>query len=312
MRLLVQPDDGVYPVLQAIRKARRTVDIYVFRLGYKEIERALAAAVARGVVVRTLISHTSGRGAKGLRKLEMRLLEMGATVSRTADDLIRYHGKMMIVDGVTLYVFAFNLVHADIDRSRSLGIMTRQRELVKEASRLFEADFDRKPYSGGARDLLVSPVNARERLAEFLRAARHELLVYDAGVTDKAMIRILQQRAEDGIDVRILGKVEGGHEGLSAEPLPGKRQHLRAIVRDRQVAFLGSQSLRKIELDARREIGVLIRDAKLVREIVKVFEADWAGTPSAARRAKEEAREQTKPKDRDDGDPRKHADEVRA
>jgi cardiolipin synthase len=311
MRLLVQPEDGVYPVLQAIQKARRTVDIYVFRLGYKAIEKAIAAAVARGVVVRALISHTSGNGAKGLRKLELRLLEIGATVSRTADDLVRYHGKMMIVDGVTLYVFAFNVVHADVDRSRSLGVATRQRVLVKEAQRLFDADFDRKPYVGGARDFLVSPVNARERLADFLRAARRELLIYDSGVTDKAMIRILEERVRAGVEVRIVGKVEGGHEGLSADPLPGRRQHLRSIVRDRRVAFLGSQSLRRSELDARREIGVLIRNPKLVREIVKVFEADWAGTPSAARRAKqeEEAGEgKDEPHDRES----KHPEEARA
>ncbi len=288
MRLLVQPDDGAYPVLQAIRKARRTIDIYVFRLGYKEIEKALGAAVARGVVVRTLIPHTSGRGEKGLRKLETRLLGMGATVSRTADDLLRYHGKMMIVDGFTLYVFAFNLVHADIDGSRSLGLATRQKRLVKEAQRLFDADFDRKPYTNGFRDFLVSPVNARERLAAFLRTARKELLVYDGCLSDDAMIRVLRDRVKAGVDVRVVGKVEAGHDGLSAEPFPGKRQHLRAIVRDGRVAFLGSQSLRKMELDARREIGVLIRNPKVVREIVNVFEADWARTPAAVRAAKEE------------------------
>jgi cardiolipin synthase A/B len=287
MRLLVQPEDGVFPVLQAIRKARRTIDIYVFRLAFKEIEKALGAAVARGVVVRTLIPHTSSRGEKGLRKLEQRLLALGATVSRTADDLLRYHGKMMVVDGVTLYVFAFNLVHADIDRSRSLGIATRKRDLVKEALRLFEADFDRKPYASGARNFVVSPVNARERLAAFLQGAKKELLIYDAGLTDNAMIRILQERVEAGVDVRIIGKVEKGHERLSAEPFPGKRQHLRAIARDRRMAFVGSQSLRKLELDARREIGVLIRNPTIVKEIVAVFEADWAKTKSASKEAKE-------------------------
>ena len=98
MQLLVQPEDGVFPVLKAIQKARRSIDMHIFRLDSKEIEKALAAAVTRGVVVRTLIAHTNARGEKGLRKLEQRLLALGATVSRTADDLVRYHGKMMIVD----------------------------------------------------------------------------------------------------------------------------------------------------------------------------------------------------------------------
>jgi phosphatidylserine/phosphatidylglycerophosphate/cardiolipin synthase-like enzyme len=289
MKLLVQPDDEAAPVIAAIRKARKTIDLYVFRLGHKAIEEALEGAVARGVVVRTLIAHTAGGGEKALRKLEQRLLQMGATVSRTADDLIRYHGKIMIVDGTTLYLFAFNLVRRDVEKSRSLGVVMRRRDLVREAQRLFQADFDRKTYTPGAKDLLVSPVNARGRLALFLRRARKQLLIYDAGVTDNAMIRILRDRMGAGVDVRIIGKVEKGHGSLSAETLPGKRQHLRAIVRDGRTAFLGSQSLRKAELDARREIGVLIKSRKVVCRIVEIFEADWAKTEAGMKALKKQA-----------------------
>jgi phosphatidylserine/phosphatidylglycerophosphate/cardiolipin synthase-like enzyme len=285
MRLIVQPQDGVFPVLKAIRKARRSIDVHIFRLDSKEIEKALAAAVARGVVVRTLVAHTNARGEKALRKLEQRLLEIGASVSRTADDLVRYHGKMMVVDGSVLVVMSFNLTKLDLERSRSLGVVTRKRELVQEALRLFAADFDRKPYTGGAKDFLVSPVNARERLAAFLRKAKRQLLVYDESVTDDAMIGILKERKKAGVDLRVIGRVEKGH-GLEAEPFPGKRQHLRCIVRDGRAAFVGSQSLRKPELDARREIGVIAKDARLVRAITQVFEEDWARTEAGRKEAR--------------------------
>jgi len=39
---------------------------------------------------------------------------------------------------------------------------------------------------------------------------------------------------------------------------------------------LGSQSLRKLELEARREIGVIFRDAAAVKKIVATFEKDWS------------------------------------
>jgi len=286
MQLLVQPDEGVFPILKAIHEARRSIDMHIFRLDYKDVEKALAAAVRRGVVVRTLIAHTSASGEKALRKVEQRLLEIGATVSRTADDLVRYHGKILIVDGSWLFVLAFNLTHRDIDHSRTLGVATRKRKLVQEAIRLFEADFDRKTYSGGVKDFLVSPVNARERLAAFLTGARRQLLIYDEGVTDKSMIRILQNRAKAGVDLRIIGKVEKGHD-LTAEKYPGKRQHLRCIVRDGRAVFVGSQSLCKLELDARREIGVIVKDPKVVRAIAQMFESDWAETDAGKKQAKE-------------------------
>src|SRR5437868_7601068 len=109
MKLIVQPDAGVPPILTAIKQAKKAIDMLIFRLDRADIARALEAAVARGVNVRTLTAHTNRGGEKSLRKLEMQLLEGGVTVSRTADDLVRYHGKMMIVDSRTLHVYGFNL-----------------------------------------------------------------------------------------------------------------------------------------------------------------------------------------------------------
>jgi phosphatidylserine/phosphatidylglycerophosphate/cardiolipin synthase-like enzyme len=288
MQLLVQPEDGIEPILKAIKQARRSIDMHIFRLDRKRIEKELEQAVARGVAVRTLIAHTNRGGEKELRKLEQRLLGLGATVARTADDLVRYHGKIMIVDRAKLYVLGYNLTRIDIEKSRSLGIATKKRDLVEEALRLFEADFDRKSYKGGARFLLVSPVNSRERLSAFITRARKELLIYGE-VTDRAMVRLLDAKARAGVAVRILGRLAKSHQ-LTAEKYPGKRLHVRAIVRDGLAAFVGSQSLRKLELDARREIGVVVRDRRVVKRIVEVFESDWAQTRAAERQEQQGAK----------------------
>src|SRR4030095_14612869 len=122
MKLIVQPDAGIAPVVTAIKQARKSVDVLIFRLDRLEIARALEAAVARGVRVRALTAHQNHGGTKILRKLEMDLLEAGVTVSRTADDLVRYHGTMMIVDRRTLYLYGFNFTSLDMLKSRSFGI----------------------------------------------------------------------------------------------------------------------------------------------------------------------------------------------
>ena len=72
MQLIIQPDAGLAPLLKAVREAKKSVDLVIFRFNRIELERALAAAVARGVVVRALIAHTNQGGEKALRKLEMR------------------------------------------------------------------------------------------------------------------------------------------------------------------------------------------------------------------------------------------------
>jgi phosphatidylserine/phosphatidylglycerophosphate/cardiolipin synthase-like enzyme len=90
-KLLIQPQDGVKAILAAIKKAKRTIEIVIFRFDRAEIETALHAAVERGVQVSALIAYANRGGEKHLRKLEMRLLEAGVNVSRTPDVLVRYH-----------------------------------------------------------------------------------------------------------------------------------------------------------------------------------------------------------------------------
>lgn len=286
MKLIIQPEDGVEPVLKAIRKARKYIDVLIFRLDRGDIARALQAAVERGVSVRALTAHTNRGGKKVLRKLEMQLLEGGVTVSRTADDLVRYHGKMMIIDNRVLHVYGFNFTTQDIEESRSFGIITKNPRLVQEASKLFGADFDRQPYSPAYNRFVVSPENARDRLAQFLRGARKELLIYDPGLTDDGMLKIITQKIREGVDVRIIGKVEAKWNLKCWEKYPGNRLHVRAVVRDGRRAFIGSQSLRKLELEKRREVGVIITDTKVVKKIRQIFEADWARTDSGKKQAK--------------------------
>jgi hypothetical protein len=94
----------------------------------------------------------------------MRLLEGGVTVSRTSDDLTRYHDKLLIIDRRLLDVLSFNFTHLDIDHSRGFAVVTRNRSLVQEAQRLIKADTDRKAYKARLDTFVVSPVNARQQL----------------------------------------------------------------------------------------------------------------------------------------------------
>jgi cardiolipin synthase len=290
VRLIIQPEDGVKPLIEGIDGARRSIEIAIFRFDRKEVERALENAVRRGVLVHALIADTNRSGEKNLRKLEMRLLAKGMTVARTSNDLVRYHGKMMIIDRRELFVLAFNFTRLDIDHSRSFGIVTRNGQLVQEAIRLFESDTKRQPYTPQHDKFLVSPLNAREELSNFLRGAKQELLIYDSKISDMAMIRILEQRARSGVAIRVIGKVPSRNRALPVGKLPHIRLHTRTIVRDRKQAFIGSQSLRELELDARREVGVILRDAKVVSAIVRTFESDWATIePSVGEPARESA-----------------------
>jgi cardiolipin synthase len=277
LELIVQPADGLKPILAAIERAQTTLDIVIFRFDLKPVEKAIVAAVKRGVAVRALIAHVNRGGEKRLRQLELRMLEAGVTVSRTADDLARYHGKLLIVDREELHVYGFNYTSLDI-KSRSLGLILLERRLVQEALRLFESDVLRQEFEPGVDGFVVSPENAREQLATFIKRTKKTLVIWDPKLSDPQMLRLLAQRAKAGVDIRVIGKVaKRGGAVIRAQKSP-MRLHVRAAVRDGTEAFVGSQSLRALELDGRREVGILFRDPKVVKAMADLFEADWAKT----------------------------------
>ena len=271
---MIQPDDGLSPILQAVKRARKSIDLVIFRFDRVDLEKALGAAVTRGVVVRALIAHTNRGGEKVLRKLELRLLEAGVTVARTADDLPRYHGKMGIIDG-TVFILGFNYTKLDIEKSRSFGIVTGNSTIYKEALALFEADSTRQPYTPSHKAFVVSPEQSRGPLTEFIRGARKQLLIYDEKITDRLMLRELSARAEAGVEIRVIGKMDKPPKGVEFRKLSDMRLHVRAMIRDGTYAFVGSQSLRKLELDSRREIGLIVNDSRIAKKMQAVFEQDW-------------------------------------
>jgi phosphatidylserine/phosphatidylglycerophosphate/cardiolipin synthase-like enzyme len=293
VKLIIQPDAGLAPVVQAIRLAKQTIDIAIFRLNRSEIENALTAAVQRGVKVRALVAHTNRGGDEQLRKLEQRLLAGGVMVSRSGNDLIKYHGKYLIIDD-TLHLLGFNYTKADTIRSRSFGVQTRDRRAVKDARQLFECDIARQTYDGSAGStLVVSPETSRQALARFIGGARRRLAIYDGRLEDRAFVELLKARIAAGVTVQVIGKAPRLESGTQVRALENLRLHVRAIVRDGTQAFVGSQSLRRLELERRREVGLIINNPSVSRAILAVFDRDWEeSAPKAAKKEEKDEKDE--------------------
>jgi phosphatidylserine/phosphatidylglycerophosphate/cardiolipin synthase-like enzyme len=195
---------------------------------------------------------------------------------------------MLIVDREELHVYGFNYTVLDL-KSRSFGVVTKEKKVVQEALRLFEADVARQEFEPALEEgFVVSPENAREQLATFIKRAKKTLAIYDPKLTDPQMTRLLHQRAKAGVDVRVIGKVGKRGGDLRVQKMPGDRLHVRAIIRDGDTAFVGSLSLRALELDMRREVGLIVRDAKIVKAMQEVFEQDWSRTDLGQKEIKQQ------------------------
>jgi cardiolipin synthase A/B len=275
MHVIVQPRDGIEPLLDGIRNAQQSVEIIIYRLDRLEIEQALVEAAWRGVHVHALITYTNKENLKDIKRLEKRLRDAGVTVTRTAEDLVRYHTKLMIVDRRALYLLTFNFTFLDIHHSRSFGVITEDPKLVAEAVALFEADTQQLKPQPEAEDFVISPINARRKLTEFILGAKRQLLIYDGKLSDAEMIKYLETCARTGVEVKLIGAMSKKVKGIEVRKMPLMRLHVQAIIRDGQQVFFGSQSLRKVELDHRREVGLITADPEAVQHFLVIFELDW-------------------------------------
>ena len=275
MRVIIQPRDGVEPLIEGIGQAKTSVEIIIYRLDRLEIEQALIEAAARGVLVHVLITYTNKDDLEEIKRFEKRLTKSGVQVTRTDEKLVRYHCKMMIVDRRRLFLLTFNFTFLDIYHSRAFGVITEDQALVDEAIHLFEVDAEQTKLTRGIGHLIVSPVNARPKLSEFILGAEKQLLIYDDKLSDAQMISLLEDRVKAGVDVKVIGKMGRSVKGVEVRKASPIRLHAQAIIRDGNDVFFGSQSLRKVELDRRREVGLIIDAREAVENFFIIFEMDW-------------------------------------
>lgn len=275
MQVIIQPRDGIEPLLEGINQATESIEIIIYRLDRLEIEQALVAAAARGIRVHALITHTNKDDLSEIKKLEKRLALRKVKVTRTAEDLVRYHSKIMIVDRRKLFLLTFNFTFLDIHHSRSFGIITEDKKFVAEAVRLFTSDVAGKSHKAQAEHFVISPINSRKRLSAFIQGAEKQLLIYDGKLSDSRMLKLLEERAKAGVEIKVIGASSRPAKGVEVRPMPAIRLHTQAIIRDGKQVFFGSQSLRKVELDLRREVGLITDDKEAVQSFYLIFEMDW-------------------------------------
>jgi cardiolipin synthase len=291
LSLIVQPGDSFFPLVDAIDSATHSIKMTIFRMDDPIVKDALRNAVTRGVKVQTLVAIDSKGWIKRNKKLSEELAKIGVEVKaqRTKEKLKRYHYKMMTVDDSLALILTFNPTQENLHYARDFGVLIRDQGIVAELNRLFDADWEDKKFKPVPSPLVISPYNSREKIIQFLKSARHSIRILDAKLEDQQAIGVLLKKAAEGCDIKIITKstdFEGISANLHFRKLARFKLHAKCIVVDGRCFFVGSQNLREVALDHRREVGIIIEDAALAQKIERVFDEDWATATERANEAK--------------------------
>lgn len=293
MKLIIQPDDGVAPVIEFIRSAKTSLELKQFTFTHPEIFDAIIAAHANGVAVRVMLNAKRSGGDRANDDTFAALEKAGVAVQWSNPDFYVTHEKSMVADGTRAMVATYNLCEKYFTRTRDYGLVFENAAQAAQITECFNADWNRVAWSPSADTGLVwSNSGSRLAIARFIDSAKESLLVQHPKFVDAAVLDRIVDAASRGVKVRVLC---GGRHGISECDILDTfaslrvirragakihkqkklRVHAKLLVVDSKRALLGSMNLDRSAFDLRRELGITIQEHDVVSKLMETFHYDW-------------------------------------
>ena len=205
--LVVLPDDGARPILSAIDGATRTLLVKMFVFSDPALLHTVIAAKRRGVKVRVMLNAARRRGEHDNDAARLALERAGVAVRDTNPTFDLTHEKSMVVDDRTAFVKSLNWATRNLTETRDYAVITTRRSEVAEITACFEADWHRQAFEPSPRSHLIwCPGPGRDRICQFIDAARHKLFVQNERFQDMVIIERLISAKRRGVSVKVMAR----------------------------------------------------------------------------------------------------------
>jgi phosphatidylserine/phosphatidylglycerophosphate/cardiolipin synthase-like enzyme len=292
--LFTEPDAGVAPIVSAIAGAKSSVDLEIYMLSNPDVISALIAAAARRVKVRVMMEpnpynpEKPGEPLKINRETAEKLKGTGVRYAWTDPQFRFTHSKTMVIDRAVGYIMTLNLTKSGTTRNREFAAIDSDKSDVRDLVRLFESDWSHVAFAPRSKRLVVSPVNAQEKLSALIAGANRSLVVYDEILYDTATQNLLGAKARAGVDVKVLmgDPVTVPDNAVAADRM--KRMgvqvkyltlpvvHAKMIVADSMRGYIGSVNLTTTSLLRNREVGIILSGSTHLDLLTGTFAKDWS------------------------------------
>jgi phosphatidylserine/phosphatidylglycerophosphate/cardiolipin synthase-like enzyme len=292
--LIVQPDDGIAPILNTIEGAKKSLDIKMFQFTDPILINAVIEAHKRGVKVRVMLNPSRFTGEHDNDEAFARFRDAKVPVEETNPKYPITHEKSMVVDGKQAFIMSLNWAPKYFGLTRDYGLVTNDPEEVAEVEGCFDADWKRADFTPPAvSNLIWSVGRARQEVISFIGSAKESLYIQHEKYVDTPVIEALvHAKMKNKVKVHatalpvhslrdfyILEGVAGlrllEDLGINVHKLKGVHLHAKLILADEERALLSSFNIYPKCFNERRELGIRFSDPNLIKRLVKIFHKDW-------------------------------------
>jgi cardiolipin synthase len=289
LSLITEPGVGDKPFIALINSAQHTIQVVMYELTDQRVERALAAAAARGVQVMVLLDHGQYGAGRPLNDAAYRYLAThGVTVAWTPGYFALTHQKSILIDRRVAAIMTLNLTPAYYQSSRDFAVLDRRPADVAAIAQAFYADLHHQQIvpSTGRGGLVWSP-GAQASISALIAHARRSLEVESEEMDDPAITHQLCQAAQRGVQVRVMMTYQPAWRAMFTYLARCRAQvriyptsaalyiHAKLIRVDGHTVFIGSQNLSRQSLTYNRELGIITQSPQIVASTGRTFSTDF-------------------------------------
>jgi phosphatidylserine/phosphatidylglycerophosphate/cardiolipin synthase-like enzyme len=305
--VLVLPDMGSTPILNAIRSAQVSIDVALYHLDDPAAIDALIDAKQRGVNVRVILHkpHLYPEPFKNSINEETseKLKKHGITTHFLKDFYYTLtHYKVMIIDNDYALIQTFNFDDFNFNKARNFALTLQNKEQVEALQQIFDNDYRGQSAENDEevqrlRDdlkIILGPRQQRETFVGFLRTAKKSVYIYQQDLSDPEIGQVLVDLAKEGKKVHVLmvpvpfggidhnrinqTLIQGAGGQFRFKPKSELYIHAKVALIDPEgegQVYIGSCNFWPEALSRNREIGVISDNPSHIEAVFTIFKKDW-------------------------------------
>lgn len=292
--LIVQPDDGITPILNTLEGAKTSLDIKMFQFTDPVLIEAVVNAHKRGIKVRIMLNPSRFTGEHDNDEAFEVFKNAKVPVKETSPKYPITHEKSMVVDGKQAFIMSLNWAPKYFCETRDYGLVTNDCAEVAEVAACFEADWTRTDFTPPTvSNLIWSVGTARQEVINFINDAEKSLYIQHEKYVDTPVIEALvHAKMKKKVKVHAMAlpvhslrdfyRLDGiaglrllDDLGIHVHKLHGIHLHAKLILADKHRALLSSFNIYPKCFNERRELGIRFTDPHLISRLVDIFEKDW-------------------------------------
>lgn len=284
-KILIFPDKNQEDFLiSAINSAQNRIWIEIYTwTNLSKINSAIESAKKRWVDIRVILEWNV-YGSPYINVETKKFLDKNSIPNKYADNnkFNFTHAKFWLIDD-DYYISTGNWTRSFFNKNREF-IYKWNDEITKNfLEKIFLADFEYQNFvqkSEIPEHIVISPLNSREKIENFITNSESEIIIYVQTVSDEKILKILSDLQNSSKKIFLCtADNEWNREAFAKNPHLdwkfGKNPYLHAkmMISDDKKIFIWSQNFTKNSIENNREIGIILENknenAQKLKKIIK-------------------------------------------